>query len=859
MSTETVGASDGGTPMTLTPGVVVANRYEIRACIGSGGYSVVYAADDRLVRRPVALKLLRGDRVSPTAMARFRREVDVARKIGNPHVVRVYDLGESEQGVFITMELVETGSLRRQIEKAPLSVDETIRIGSEILTALMELHRLGIIHRDVKPSNVLIDRSGRAMLADLGLARHLDSDESRLTRSDAVVGTMEYLAPEQALGLTVDQRSDLYSFGVLLYECLTAELPFDGRSTVGTLLAHLRQKAPEVRKRRPDVPVWLDRVIRKLLEKEPARRFPDASAVLRSIERRRAPRQWRSAAVLTFGVALAATSIPILLSSRPEPAISLVADGGGTEAHDTDGRTFWHRDDVQPDYARVLRRKGKEALVAAIVGKGALRAPDRRRELTLLNARTGRVERRIRLPEVAALFPGYTPDFSVMLSVVDTNHDGHDELLLNHIHDYWPNYLLHFDVATLRTTVVFIGAGHHFPFGSADLDGDGADEVLMYGINNRLGWYADAVAVRIRIDTGKDGLRSQPACAPGLGISYCADSPLLWYALLPRGWGESGQVDRDRRTVTVVLTNGRKARLDAAGFATPPPSPMTAIAREELRRTAFRTLDHCLRLRATASDRALEEARSAAGIAKRIGEPFLEEAARRFELQSLVRLGRAAEGDALASTLMSGSDGAADIAFDAATAFHLAGDLDRAVRYYRRGLFDEREASGGRIKYEFIEGAVLALIEQKKFGEAINLADHAAESYPEFKPMVALVRSVASWRAGETVAPVAAYDTAFLTHRYWLLEVELAANGDSPSLRQRLSAELSRQTGVTPLLESLQAELLARDGKIAEAVQMGRRSLAWSEQNRAKEVVARAHHSLIAARLSALERHAGGR
>ncbi|MBK6407716.1 MAG: serine/threonine protein kinase [Holophagales bacterium] len=252
-------------------GAAVGSRFEIRSVRGTGGSAVVYSAFDRDLKQIVALKVLRADRTSPAALARLRREVAIARQAASPRLVRVYDIDASGESVFLTMEDVEGGSLRDRLAAGALPLEETLRIAGEILEGLAVLHGLGIVHRDVKPGNVLLAADGSVKLADFGLARHFEADETRATATDAIVGTVEYLSPEQALGGDLDGRTDLYSFGITLWEMLTGGVPFRRDSAVGTALAHVREPAPPLRSVRPEAPAWLAAYVARLLSKSRGR------------------------------------------------------------------------------------------------------------------------------------------------------------------------------------------------------------------------------------------------------------------------------------------------------------------------------------------------------------------------------------------------------------------------------------------------------------------------------------------------------------------------------------------------------------------------------------------------------------
>ena len=187
----------------LTGGTDLAQRFEVRDVLGTGGYAVVYRAFDRVLKREVALKVLRQDRLSPGALLRLRREAAVARDVLNPRIVRIFDIEEAGETVFLTMEIVEGGSLVDRLAQHspahPVSIDDAVKWATQALEGLAALHALGILHRDIKPGNLLLTADGEVKLSDFGLALHLDRDETRATTHESILGTLEYLSPEQAL------------------------------------------------------------------------------------------------------------------------------------------------------------------------------------------------------------------------------------------------------------------------------------------------------------------------------------------------------------------------------------------------------------------------------------------------------------------------------------------------------------------------------------------------------------------------------------------------------------------------------------------------------------------------------------
>ena len=325
----------GGTPgvdPTLTsvdvtrrfaPDTLVAGRYRVIAVAGVGGMGVVYRARDEELGVDTALKVLRPDLgADPRVVERFRSELRLAREVSHKNVVRIHDIGEHEGLRFLTMRYVEGRSLREVIEKdGPLPVERAVAIARQVASALGEAHRAGVIHRDLKPGNVLLDKDDVAYVTDFGVARSIGGDG--LTRAGAIVGTPDYLSPEQIAGEAVDARSDLYALGILLFEMLTGELPFRSGSQAEMLAQRIAGRARDLSDTDVQAPRWLAAVIRRLLERNPARRYPDAAAVLEDLDAARAPRGVPSRALvigIAAGAIAAAIVVAVLISRRPAAA-----------------------------------------------------------------------------------------------------------------------------------------------------------------------------------------------------------------------------------------------------------------------------------------------------------------------------------------------------------------------------------------------------------------------------------------------------------------------------------------------------------------------------------------------------------
>ena len=264
----------------LAPDTLVDGRYRLVRRIGAGGMADVWCADDEMLNRRVALKFLL-DRYTEDQqfVERFRREAAAAAGLQHPNVVSVYDRGEHEGRPFIVMEYVEGASLKDLIARG-LSAGEAIEIVRQVLAGARFAHSRGIIHRDLKPQNVLVDREGRARVADFGIAR---AGPSEITQTGSVLGTAQYLSPEQAQGLETTAASDLYSIGAVLYEALTGQVPFDASTAVAIALKQVSEQPRPPSEVNPNIPPALDAVVLKALAKEPENRYRSADEMLAAL------------------------------------------------------------------------------------------------------------------------------------------------------------------------------------------------------------------------------------------------------------------------------------------------------------------------------------------------------------------------------------------------------------------------------------------------------------------------------------------------------------------------------------------------------------------------------------------------
>jgi serine/threonine protein kinase len=251
-------------------GEVIGGRYELEELVGSGGMSSVYRAHDQLLERKVALKILHeryGE--DDEYVERFRREARAVAQLSHPNVVTVIDRGEDDGRQFIVFEYIDGENLKQVVEReGPLPLDKVIELGLEIAQGLAFAHERGIVHRDVKPQNVLLNGDGKAKVTDFGIARTLDVEKG-VTQTGTVLGTSDYIAPEQASGQVVSRETDVYSLGVVLFELLTGSVPFKGESFVAVALQHVNEPPPSVLERRPETPPRLAELVDRALAKDP--------------------------------------------------------------------------------------------------------------------------------------------------------------------------------------------------------------------------------------------------------------------------------------------------------------------------------------------------------------------------------------------------------------------------------------------------------------------------------------------------------------------------------------------------------------------------------------------------------------
>ena len=353
------------TQNTLT-GSLFAGRYRVTRKLGGGGMADVYLAEDQELGRRVAVKILHGRYANDEQFVeRFRREATHAAGLSHPNIVSIFDRGEADGSYFIVMEYVEGRTLKELIRgRGPCPIPVAIAYTRQILSGLRYAHRNGVIHRDIKPHNVIVDPEGVVKVTDFGIAR---AGASQMTEEGAIIGTAQYLSPEQARGAPVDQTSDLYSTGIVLYELLTAEVPFSGDTPVEIAMKHLSEIPEPPSELRAEVPDDLDNVVLRALSKEPAERYQSAAAMDADLE-----------TVAHGGHVLLETA----------EAATVVLAGGKRRRHGCDaGRAAALRPGDAPPFDPTRKRRGPGVAMARRARSGARAC--RRRRLPALRADSG--------------------------------------------------------------------------------------------------------------------------------------------------------------------------------------------------------------------------------------------------------------------------------------------------------------------------------------------------------------------------------------------------------------------------------------------------------------------------------------
>ncbi len=360
----------------------VGSRYELGELIGYGGMAEVHRGRDARLSRDVAIKMLRADLArDPSFLNRFRREAQSAAGLNHPAIVAVYDTGQDHTGLgsdasdvpYIVMEFVEGQTLRDVLKvEGRLPPRRAMEIVAEVCGALDFSHRNGIVHRDIKPANVMITRAGAVKVMDFGIARAIADNSATVTQTAAVIGTAQYLSPEQARGETVDARSDVYSTGCVLYELVTGHPPFTGDSPVAVAYQHVRENPVVPSSENPAIPRSLDSIIMKALAKNPMNRYQSAGEMRTDLLRALADRPVEAEAVLTDAERTQYIS-KVPPGAVPPGAVVPMSADGDDEDDGEDKRRAWCGPPLSP------RCYLSSAVAPGRSGRSAARTRPRRR------------------------------------------------------------------------------------------------------------------------------------------------------------------------------------------------------------------------------------------------------------------------------------------------------------------------------------------------------------------------------------------------------------------------------------------------------------------------------------------------
>jgi serine/threonine protein kinase/tetratricopeptide (TPR) repeat protein len=294
--------ASGQRSRVLEPGDELGSRFQIDDLLGEGGMGRVYKATDRELGRVIAIKVLLSELTNDAqVIQRFKHELLLASRISHKNILRIHDLSEADGVKFITMAYVEGKDLNQVLKtEHPLPLERCMKFARQLCDALAAAHAEGVVHRDFKPHNVLVGKNDHVYVSDFGLATSFETAKMGMTRSGAFVGTPKYMSPEQVEGGTVDQRTDLYSLGLVIYEMVTGEVPFAGESTWQVMYQRVKEKPKDPKLIKPDLPDWVARIIMHCLEKNPAQRYQTATEIIADIDTHRSPSSHSHSVVLPF-------------------------------------------------------------------------------------------------------------------------------------------------------------------------------------------------------------------------------------------------------------------------------------------------------------------------------------------------------------------------------------------------------------------------------------------------------------------------------------------------------------------------------------------------------------------------------
>jgi serine/threonine-protein kinase len=822
-----------GVKAVAQAGFTLPERWRPARLLGAGGQAEVWLAFDAELSEWVAVKVFGGS-LTEVQKERLRREVRLGRSLSHPGLVRTFELIEGGDRLAVAMEWVQGESLARRVEEGPLPIGEVIAIAEQVLDVLGFLAAQRIVHRDVKPSNLLLDAEGRVRLADLGLIRPL-ADDADLTRTATTVGTPGYMSPEQLKGEELTPASDLYSLGITLYQLLTARAPFGGRSAFEVADRHLRAAPPSPRKLRPDCPPWLDRFVLRLLQKRPADRFRDAAAAREALLRRRllvSPRFRRRAAAATLAVAaVAAGTIAAMHMQRREP-VAVRVIGADAIVNDSRGRELWRRpispETTSPSVIADLLGDRRPEVVLAVNERDADRQP--RSRIAVFDAAGAEVTSFAPLVEtLARSYPDFASSANTpVLAAPDLDGDGRAELVWTALHGLW--YPSEFGVwsphRSLQPGPVLANSGHLREPVAADLDGDGKSELVAVGLNNPMGF--QVVLVTVRPVLAPNGWSFASSVSPDQ--AHLAASTLqsvsqaaLTYSPLGELAGGAEVLSAGRNGI-LLKVEGRELRLDTNGNPTGSPLYGRGVGPRQAFWHDLATA--CLTFEASPAEAwpvwgaLLDRHRDA------LSEPPMRLAAELLAARSLARGGGHAEAAALLRAARSRDPRSGDLMLRLGEQLFLAGHRREALDVLETA---SRPRDRGRTYHDawldLFLGAVLTGDERRlaRIGGFAATVEGKTRDVLEISELNALrAFGLARWEDPSLLGDEVWIVPTIRIARLW---AALERGGDPAALAIELNG-LRANPEIGPQAALLQAELLRRKGELVRARGTAEESLA---------------------------------
>lgn len=571
------GASSAVAPVAHT---LLGGRFLLERELGRGGAGTVFAARDLVLGQRIAVKVLHPDRVDPASRERLRREVRAARP-GHPNAVAVYELHDTDGLHYLTLELVDGESLRTRLSSGiPVEVDRVVEIGRQVAEALAHLHGRGLVHRDVKPGNILLSPGGTSKLCDLGLARTV-AEGVTVTETEMVVGTPAYMAPEQAMGGQLEPASDVYALGLTLFQALTGEVPLKADTALATLSRRQRERPPSARSARPDCPSWLDRLIRRMLVPA-ARERPTAAQVACALTVRRSPWRPRRGQLVAAAAALVVLAAGVAGTRwlRGAETIEIQVSTDSVSGRGRDGSVTWfHRYPALVAQSEIvdLDGDGRVEVVVVTEPRSSTSGRDTEGSRTEIEVRrlNGRVVTRLVPDEIVRWGYPFPVQLGAKLAVLDLDHDGVREIVVVCMHAaFYPTAILAYWTDQGRWDHVLNHSGYVYDVEEVRAE-DGVGFWFL-GVNNRLGVLPVVSRVNLAIQPGTRGMDQGLCASPPEGSGSGGHVVLAPYVILNEAEAEEAAPlgilgATEDGGIRLVRVDGSVLELDR--FANPIPGP----------------------------------------------------------------------------------------------------------------------------------------------------------------------------------------------------------------------------------------------------------------------------------------------